>query len=236
MFLSICIIKLHIMIKLTNLVEAELVRRIGFKPPSKYNIGASLKKSWDEYYNSEGEGALTSYASKISNSPASEDIKKSAGDYLTSISSKAKDFDTLLYDCNFDDKSDLAQTLNDKISGDTNEGEEDTLRFYDFNIDASLESGMFENVVGLLDQLDNLFDVLIGMLKDQTVCPTEKDPSKRFGFSVTENKKETLNERIDRLLQECGIPGITCRVKRYVKRKASSVARSFGFAEKKYKK
>ena len=68
-----------------------------------------------------------------------------------------------------------------KISGDTDPGEENTLRFYDFNIDASIQSGMFANVVGLLDELDGFFDELIGMLSDSTLS-SEKPPQRPIGF------------------------------------------------------
>ena len=54
--------------------------------------------------------------------------------------------------------------------------------------------------------------------------------------SVCENKllNENLDERINRvihesdLLEACGVPGIGCRVKKYIMNKANSVARSFG--------
>ena len=220
------------MIKLSEIIEEGLVRRIGFNPQTEYNLGKSLKRSWDEYHDEEGVGAISSYAEKILNSEAPDKLKKEASKILSSISSKAKNFDDLLYDFSFDDESELAIELNNKISGDTSEDKENTLRFYDFNIDSSLESGMYENVIGLLDQLDQFFDEIIGMLTDETVSK-EKRKNVKIGFSVNENLDERINRVIHEsdLLEACGVPGIGCRVKKWISNKANSVARSFGLKE-----
>ena len=48
---------------------------------------------------------------------------------------------------------------------------------------------------------------------------------------LSEAKEAELNERIGKLLQECGVPGIVCRVKRYVRNKGKKIAKKFGLRE-----
>lgn len=45
---------------------------------------------------------------------------------------------------------------------------------------------------------------------------------------LSEAKEAELNERIGKLLQECGVPGIICRAKRYVRNKSKKIAKKFG--------
>ena len=168
---------------LKNLIfdEVDMIRRMGFNPPSEFNVTLSLKSAFEEYHPLEGKGALDSYAEQILNSNASEEHRITSINLLNSIKEKADDFKILLNDFNFDDNSTLATTMFHKISGDTDESEEDTLKFYDFNIDASFKSGMFENIVALLDQLDSFFDILIGMIGDPNLSK-QKPPQRSIGF------------------------------------------------------
>ena len=160
--------------KLALLLEKDMIKRMGFGAKG-YNVGASLQSAFAEFH----PGAPDSYAEQIMTSNATPEIKDEAIQLLNSIKSKGEDLKTLLGEFNFDDESSIGAELYRKLSGDTDEGEEDTLRFYDFNIDASLKSGMFENVVGLLDQLDGFFDVLVGMLG---ASGDQKPEPKRVGF------------------------------------------------------
>ena len=182
--------------------EAKMVRRMGFNPSSEFNVKLSLKTAFEEYHPTEGKGALDSYAEKIISSEPTDENRITSLNLLNSIKEKADDFKILLDDFNFEDNSQLATTIFTKIDGDIDPGVEDTLRFYDFNIHASIESGMEENVVGLLDQLDEFFDELIGMLADPSLS-TQKPPQTPIGFK--ENKKplkRKLTETIKKLIKE----------------------------------
>ena len=183
--------------ELKQLTEKGMIRRMGFNPPSEFNVGLSLKDAFEEYHPQGGKGALDSYAEQILSSNSEPTTKESAIKLLNSIRGKADDFKILLDDFNFDDNSDLATTVFSKISGDTDEGELDTLRFWDFNITSSLESGMIENVVGLLDQLDTFFDILVGMLADPSLS-TQKPEPKPMGFqtSLVERFQKLANIKI----------------------------------------
>ena len=156
------------------ILETDMIRRLGFGAKG-YNVGASLKSAFAEFH----PKALDGYAEQIQNSNADLQVKDNAFKLLNSIKAKSEDIEILLGDFNFDDKSAIGAELYRKLSGDTDPGEEDTLRFYDFNIDASFKSGMFENVVGLLDELDSFFYVLIGMLG---ASGDQKPEPKRMGF------------------------------------------------------
>tara|TARA_Y100001973_G_C5179304_1_gene323874 strand:+ start:1189 stop:1779 length:591 start_codon:yes stop_codon:yes gene_type:complete len=189
-----------------NLGEVDLIKRAGFKPSSsdtpEYNIGLSLKAAFNEFH----PAALDSYNSRIMASNASLDIKEQSLNLLNSIKEKSENFKTLLSDFDFDDNSDIGEELFNKISGDTDPEEEDTLRFYDFNIDMSINSDMFENVIGLLDELNTFFDILIGMLG---ASGKEKEP-RSIGFSMGNLKeikvqKQIIKNQVPRLQKLAGI-------------------------------
>ena len=134
------------------------------------------------------------------------DIKEQSLNLLNSIKEKSENFKTLLSDFDFDDNSDIGEELFNKISGDTDPEEEDTLRFYDFNIDMSINSDMFENVIGLLDELNTFFDILIGMLG---ASGKEKEP-RSIGFSMGNLKeikvqKQIIKNQVPRLQKLAGI-------------------------------
>ena len=156
------------------ILETDMIRRMGFGAKG-YNVGASLNSAFAEFY----PDALDSYAEQIMNSNAAPETKDEAIKLLNSIKAKGEDLETLLGDFNFDDNSAVGAELYRKLSGDTDPGEEDTLIFYDFNINASLKSGMFENVVGLLNELDSFFYLLIGMLG---ASGDQKPEPGRIGF------------------------------------------------------
>jgi len=184
-------------VKLTevwNMSEANLIKRAGFNPPAEYNVRSSLKSAFEEYHPTKGSGGLDNYANNILNSEAPDEIKKQSIILLDSIREKADNFKILLNDFNFDDNSDLATTVFTMVNGDTDPGEEDTLRFYDFNIDNSINSGMWDNVVGLLDELDGFFDIIMGMLADPTL--SKQHEPKPLGFSFQESKITKKTKKI----------------------------------------
>ena len=174
------------------ILETDMIKRMGFGAKG-YNVGASLKSAFAEFH----PKALDSYAEQIQNSNADLQVKDNALKLLNSIKSKSEDIETLLGDFNFDDNSAVGAELYRKLSGDTDPGEEDTLRFYDFNIDASLKSGMFENVVGLLDELDSLFYLLTGMLG---ASGDQKPEPKSIGFR--QSIKEKYRKKIKSYIKE----------------------------------
>ena len=179
------------------ILETDMIRRMGFGAQG-YNVGASLKSAFAEFY----PDALNSYAEQIMASNATPETKDDAVKLLNSIKDKGDDLETLLGDFNFDDNSAIGAELYRKLSGDTDEGEEGTLRFYDLNIDASIKSGMFENVVGLLDELDSFFYLLMGMLGASGNQKPEPKPmgfreEKELPFEESQIKEiimESLNE------------------------------------------
>ena len=176
------------------ILETDMIRRMGFGAKG-YNVGASLKSAFNEFH----PDATDSYARKIQQSSADPEIKDRAFNSLNSIKSKGDDLKTLLNDFNFDDESELASTLFNKLSGDADEGEEGTLKFYDFNIDSSIESGMIENAAGLLDQLDQFFDILMGILGDPSLS-TQKPDVRKMGFR--ESTKNKYRKEIKEYLKE----------------------------------
>ena len=190
--------------KLINLLEQDMVKKIGFGAKG-YNIGLSLRQAFEEYHPSDKgkKGALDSYANQIIASSIDEDLKKEATELLTSISQKADDFKTLLEDYNFENNEELGEILFEKISGETDENKEDTLRFFDFNIDQSFKNNMPENVVGLLSLLDQFFDYLLGLL---TTAGKEK-PTEPIGFKLNENIDvyDFLNDKRDQIILDFGI-------------------------------
>ena len=180
------------------ILETDMIKRMGFGAKG-YNVGASLKSAFNEFH----PEATDAYAQKIQQSNATPEIKDRAFNSLNSIKSKGDDLKTLLNDFSYDDNSELASTLFNKLSGDTDPGEEDTLRFYDFNIDASIESGMIENAANLLDQLDQFFDILIGMLGDSSLS-TQKPEPKPIGFKekrISILRKEYAKKEIKKLFK-----------------------------------
>jgi len=175
--------------KLANLLEKDMIKRLGFGAQG-YDVGASLKSAFAEWQgDDDNPGATDNYAEQIQKSDADLKVKDDSLKLLNSIKSKGEDITTLLSDFNFDDKSAIGAELYRKLSGETDEGEEDTLRWYDFQIDSSIKSGMFENVVGLLDELDSFFYVLIGMLG---ASGKQKPEPKPMGFREVIEK--TLGE------------------------------------------
>ena len=177
------------MMKLTevwNMSEANLIKRAGFNPPAKYNVRVSLKNAFEEYHPKKGSGALDNYTDGILNSEAPDEIKKQSIILLDLIREKADNFKILLNDFNFDDGSDLTTTIFTIVNGDTNPNEEDTLKFYDFNIDMSITSGIWDNIIGLLNELNTFFDIIMGMLADPTL--SRQHEPKPMGFSFQERK------------------------------------------------
>ena len=177
------------MMKLTevwNMSEANLIKRAGFNPPAEYNVRSSLKSAFEEYHPTKGDGALNNYANGILNSEAPDEIKKQSIILLDLIREKADNFKILLNDFNFDDGSDLTTTIFTIVNGDTNPNEEDTLKFYDFNIDMSITSGIWDNIIGLLNELNTFFDIIMGMLADPTL--SRQHEPKPMGFSFQERK------------------------------------------------
>ena len=112
--------------KLASLIERGMIKKLGFGAKG-YNVGVSLKSAFAEFY----PEALDNYAEQIMNSNATPETKDDAIKLLNSIKAKGEDLETLLGDFNFDDESAIGAELFRKLSGDTDEGEEDTLRFYD---------------------------------------------------------------------------------------------------------
>ena len=184
--------------KLASLLEKDMIKKMGFGAQG-YHVGRSLKAAFNEFLPTEkGKGALDAYFMDIMNSSATPEEKSQAVETLNSIKEKAEDLKTLLGDFNFEDPDnyDISKTLFDKLSGDTDESEEDTLRFYDFNINASINSGMFENAIALLDQMDQFFDYLVGMIAASGTQKKQFEPGKepKLGFQLSKDK---VNENID---------------------------------------
>ena len=190
--------------KLITLLEKDMIQRVGFKKaddPKIYQVGRSLRSAFEEFHPSDKEkkGALDSYAEQIINAKPAKGFMKGVKEHefkqeairlINSIKEKADNFGILLKDFSFEDPDnyDISKTLFDKLSGDTSESQDDTLRFYDFNIDASLKSGMLENVVGLLDQLDSFFDELTGLIAASGEQKPQFEPGEepRVGFKLKE--------------------------------------------------
>ena len=85
--------------------EADMVRRMGFNPPSEFNVRLSLRSAFEEYHPTKGKGALDAYAENIMSSNASEEHRITISSLLNSIKEKADDFKILLNDFNFNDNS-----------------------------------------------------------------------------------------------------------------------------------
>ena len=60
----------------------------------------------------------------------------------------------------------------------------------------SIDSGMWDNVIGLLDELNTFFDIIIGMIPDPTLSKQHEPKPVAFSFkSVKENITE-INKSI----------------------------------------
>jgi hypothetical protein len=146
---------------------------IGFQipgTPKQKNIGRKTRQEFAKFFNNFEAGstktAISSYAEQIMNSDAPDDIKKKASEILNEMEKVAIDIQDELHSRQIsDDKA--AETLFDYVNSEMdadNSIEFEQLLWYDNQIDSSINSGMIENAVAIMEQLLGQLEFIRGFI------------------------------------------------------------------------
>ncbi len=157
------------MIKLKDILAESIGFQIPGTPKSK-NIGRQTRQEFAKFFNNFEAGstktAISSYAEKIASSNADEATKRRASEVLTELEEVAIDIQDELHTRQISDDliaSKIFKYVNSEI--DPNETTEfEQLLWYDTQIDMSIEAGMIDNAVSILEQLLDQLEFIRGFI------------------------------------------------------------------------
>ena len=157
------------MIKLKDILE----QSIGFQVPGvpkQKNIGRKTRQEFAKFFNNFEAGntktAISNYAEQIMASDAPDDVKKKASEILNEMEKVAIDIQDELHTRQISD-DEVAEKLfsyvNSEMDADDSIGFEQLL-WYDNQIDSSINSGMIENAVAIMEQLLGQLEFIRGFI------------------------------------------------------------------------
>jgi len=157
------------MIKLKNILE----QSIGFQvpgTPKQKNIGRKTRQEFAKFFNNFEAGntktAIANYAEQIMNSDAPDDIKKKVSEILNEMEQVAIDIQDELHTRQISD-DEVAETIFDYVNSEMDASDSiefEQLLWYDNQIDNSINSGMIENAVAIMDQLLHQLEFIRGFI------------------------------------------------------------------------
>ena len=157
------------MIKLKDI----LIEQIGFQipgTPKQKNIGRKTRQEFAKFFNNFEAGstktAISNYAEQIMASDAPDDVKKKASEILNEMEKVAIDIQDELHTRQISD-DEVAEKLFSYV--DSEMDAEDSIEFeqllwYDNQIDSSINSGMIENAVAIMEQLLGQLEFIRGFI------------------------------------------------------------------------
>lgn len=157
------------MIKLKDI----LIEQIGFQipgTPKQKNIGRKTRQEFAKFFNNFEAGstktAISNYAEQIMASDAPDDVKKKASEILNEMEKVAIDIQDELHTRQISD-DDVAEKLFSYVNSEMDA--EDSIEFeqllwYDNQIDSSINSGMIENAVAIMEQLLGQLEFIRGFI------------------------------------------------------------------------
>ena len=157
------------MIKLKDI----LIEQIGFQipgAPKQKNIGRKTRQEFAKFFNNFEAGntktAISNYAEQIMASDAPDDVKKKASEILNEMEKVAIDIQDELHTRQISD-DEVAEKLFSYVNSEMDA--EDSIEFeqllwYDNQIDTSINSGMIENAVAIMEQLLGQLEFIRGFI------------------------------------------------------------------------
>jgi len=150
-----------------------LIEQIGFQipgSPKQKNIGRKTRQEFAKFFNNFEAGntktAIAGYAQQIMNSDAPDEIKKNASEILNEMEEVAIDIQDELHTRQISD-DEVAETIFDYVNSEMDASDSiefEQLLWYDNQIDNSINSGIIENAVAIMDQLLHQLEFIRGFI------------------------------------------------------------------------
>ena len=157
------------MIKLKDI----LIEQIGFQipgTPKQKNIGRKTRQEFAKFFNNFEAGntktAISNYAEQIMASDAPDDVKKKASEILNEMEKVAIDIQDELHTRQISD-DEVAEKLFSYVNSEMDADDSiefEQLLWYDNQIDSSINSGMIENAVAIMEQLLGQLEFIRGFI------------------------------------------------------------------------
>ena len=157
------------MIKLKDILE----QSIGFQVPGvpkQKNIGRKTRQEFAKFFNNFEAGstktAISNYAEQIMASDAPDDVKKKASEILNEMEKVAIDIQDELHTRQISD-DEVAEKLFSYVNSEMDADDSiefEQLLWYDNQIDSSINSGMMENAVAIMEQLLGQLEFIRGFI------------------------------------------------------------------------
>jgi murein L,D-transpeptidase YafK len=150
-----------------------LIEQIGFQvpgTPKQQNIGRKTRQEFAKFFNNFEAGstktAISNYAEQIMRSDAPDEVKEKASQILNEMEKVAIDIQDELHTRQISD-DDAAETLFDYVNSEMDADDSiefEQLLWYDNQIDSSINSGMIENAVAIMEQLLGQLEFIRGFI------------------------------------------------------------------------
>ncbi len=157
------------MIKLKDI----LIEQIGFQvpgTPKQQNIGRKTRQEFAKFFNNFEAGstktAISGYAEQIMRSDAPDEVKEKASQILNEMEKVAIDIQDELHTRQISD-DDVAEKLFSYVNSEMDADDSiefEQLLWYDNQIDSSINSGMIENAVAIMEQLLGQLEFIRGFI------------------------------------------------------------------------
>ena len=157
------------MIKLKDI----LIEQIGFQVPGvpkQKNIWRKTRQEFAKFFNNFEAGstktAISNYAEQIMASDAPDDVKKKASEILNEMEKVAIDIQDELHTRQISD-DEVAEKLFSYVDSEMDADDSiefEQLLWYDNQIDSSINSGMIENAVAIMEQLLGQLEFIRGFI------------------------------------------------------------------------
>ena len=150
-----------------------LIEQIGFQipgTPKQKNIGRKTRQEFAKFFNNFEAGstktAISNYAEQIMASDAPDDVKKKASEILNEMEKVAIDIQDELHTRQISD-DEVAEKLFSYVDSEMDADDSiefEQLLWYDNQIDSSINSGMIENAVAIMEQLLGQLEFIRGFI------------------------------------------------------------------------
>jgi len=150
-----------------------LIEQIGFQipgTPKQKNIGRKTRQEFAKFFNNFEAGntktAISNYAEQIMASDAPDDVKKKASEILNEMEKVAIDIQDELHTRQISDDA-VAEKLFSYVNSEMDADDSiefEQLLWYDNQIDSSINSGMIENAVAIMEQLLGQLEFIRGFI------------------------------------------------------------------------
>jgi len=150
-----------------------LIEQIGFQvpgTPKQQNIGRKTRQEFAKFFNNFEAGstktAISNYAEQIMRSDAPDEVKEKASQILNEMEKVAIDIQDELHTRQISD-DDVAEKLFSYVNSEMDADDSiefEQLLWYDNQIDSSINSGMIENAVAIMEQLLGQLEFIRGFI------------------------------------------------------------------------